>query len=1051
MMLAPTGKTKKSNSVRFHWKSSRESSTEKVHTIQYLKILTTPTVMGTSRKLQGSREQATYCVSCEQLEGPRQTCASEQLIIIFLSLVQGTMRGYFQKRNRGASQAELMTLMGNTWQTLTDTDREPFVELARQEAKQYDREKMLMEKAQKPNEVWQPLRRCRMVLDHLMTDGFAEIFLEPVDTNEFPDYTEIIESPMDLTTVRTKLSTKKYQAPEQFARDTRKVWNNCKIYNLHGSMIWHVADYMSKQFERLYHAWVLDFRERYLRWADPRARPWEHTCRQTDGKCGTPESEMVMCDHCDAMYGIKCLPTPLKKVPTKAWHCPECRPKLKSIKGARMLSAVAENAARKRAELGDIPKKTTKQTMYLVKWAGLGYEHCTWETRADITDDALITQYRRLNNRSADESFISRETIEKVLRETDHVYSDTSKGPSALSSLKAQLYAQTRAFQFSKFGVKVPVQLGSECGPTSSTRIDGSSMEDGELLSALTARTHTQHVGECLVDTLFRVERGDRMDLGRPDSSLPIQMTGEYDAVIPITSKGLLMNVGEINGSVAFLGYRQFPDGTKGPAERNHLIRNVGDKIIAVDGASTIGKSFKEVISMLRESGRNKFAYMRFIETKYSVCEGDLASVGGKGRYAIEELRRKFTADRQRHIVQRREQGDDESPLDSGLPSAADAGKDDSDNESEEGSEGEFQPESDDEELVVTGKAKEVALLPNTGTPESKPRTPDGGNDNTTEVEEAPESKTATPSEKIKTIKTDDEMDGKDAEQLQNSEQAPKRIIQHENTRSLGYRLLDTDLGYSSDEGGDEDCAFFFDGVDWTFCKDSDVAQKFNDTNPDQRKGNETTENSLIPAKQSDFLALGDQAKLVCAAALYQAEPKDEEFEDYPVPPVEEEKVEEKEPNPVTTSTSPSKAVKRSTVKVEQVSVATGEIIHVWANIEAAAATLQLRLDQLKQVLGGDYDEDLGDEVGGYKWRYAVSGAKVTAGANNSSGAGGKKAKKAWLEFREKLYDPSEPHPYKNNNRLRDYQVDGVNWLASTWYKKQGCVLADEMGLVRRK
>ena len=24
---------------------------------------------------------------------------------------------------------------------------------------------------------------------------------------------------------------------------------------------------MAKQFERLYHAWVLDFRERYLRWA----------------------------------------------------------------------------------------------------------------------------------------------------------------------------------------------------------------------------------------------------------------------------------------------------------------------------------------------------------------------------------------------------------------------------------------------------------------------------------------------------------------------------------------------------------------------------------------------------------------------------------------------------------------------------------------------------------------------------------------------------------------------------------------------------------------
>ena len=37
-----------------------------------------------------------------------------------------------------------------------------------------------------------------------------------------------------------------------------------EIYNQHGSAIWHVADYMSKQFERLYHAWVLDFREMVL-------------------------------------------------------------------------------------------------------------------------------------------------------------------------------------------------------------------------------------------------------------------------------------------------------------------------------------------------------------------------------------------------------------------------------------------------------------------------------------------------------------------------------------------------------------------------------------------------------------------------------------------------------------------------------------------------------------------------------------------------------------------------------------------------------------------
>ena len=62
-----------------------------------------------------------------------------------------------------------------------------------------------------------------MVLDRLSKDSFAEIFLEPVNLNEFTDYTEYVDTPMDLSTVRTKLMTKKYQGPENFARDMRKV------------------------------------------------------------------------------------------------------------------------------------------------------------------------------------------------------------------------------------------------------------------------------------------------------------------------------------------------------------------------------------------------------------------------------------------------------------------------------------------------------------------------------------------------------------------------------------------------------------------------------------------------------------------------------------------------------------------------------------------------------------------------------------------------------------------------------------------------------------
>lgn len=36
---------------------------------------------------------------------------------------------------------------------------------------------------------------------------------------------------------------------------------------------------------------------------------------------------------------------------------------------------------------------------------------------------------------------------------------------------------------------------------------------------------------------------------------------------------------------------------------------------------------------------------------------------------------------------------------------------------------------------------------------------------------------------------------------------------------------------------------------------------------------------------------------------------------------------------------------------------------------------------------------------------------------------------------------------FKNENTLRDYQMEGLNWLLNRWYYKQGCIMADEMGL----
>lgn len=943
---------------------------------------------------------------------------------------QCTMRHYFAKKNPKAVQSELMSILGEAWRTMDEKDKQPFQILADEESKLYDREKAMLEKAQKPNGVWQPLRRCREVLERLASDSYADIFLEPVSLEDFPDYEEHIDVPMDLGTIRHRLKDRKYMAPEQFARDMRRVWNNCKIYNQHGSAIWHVADYMSKQFERLYHAWVLEFRERYLRWADPRARPWEHSCRVHDGKCGTPDDKMVLCDHCDGMYGLKCLTPPLKKVPSKAWHCPDCKPKLRSAKGARMLSAVAENAARKRAEFGDLPTKKITQTMFLVKWQGLGYEFCSWETREDVGNDALISEFHKLNHGYSDEADLPEHQVDEYIANVKHVNAKTAGGSDRVPNLRSQLYAQNRGLQFVKFGMEVPEKVSAEMGPKTTTaclcpRMQLATDGDGDKAE----KFHPREVIECVSNMTMRVALYMRSSRSLSCNLLPPPLTAEYDVVVPITSKGLMMNVGEISGAVAFLGYRKFPDGSRGPSELMQLIRNFGDIIIAIDGHSTVNKSFKEVINMLKESGKNKFAYMRFLENRGSGCDPEFLSVGSIGRYAYEELQRKFLSDRQRMIVQRKADlvGNDTK---GGKDDDESAAGENSDDDSEVGSEGSFEPDSDEDLGDTVGNVQEVS--PSAADREVKTALARNAVPAPTSYSEQNGLPNAVSSEQ-----NDPSSAGKDEPKPTAEQSGPQGLVyREETTRSLGLRLLDVDLGYSSDEGGEEDCAYFIDGVDETFTPMEELEDLVAKVPKSKgKKKQEASQNSVLPASSTEFSALGERAKLAAAVALSQKAPSLDDFESFP----EITKHEEEAALP-----SPSKSTKRSTVKVEQINPSNGEIVHVWANVEAASATLQLPLVQLKSVLRGEYDEELGEEVGGFKWGYALTSAKVTAGqASPSRGGGGRKAKEAWLQFRDKLYDPSDPHIYKNGNRLRDYQVDGVNWLASTWYKRHGCVLAD--------
>ncbi|XP_068197927.1 PH-interacting protein [Antennarius striatus] len=72
--------------------------------------------------------------------------------------------------------------------------------------------------------------RCKELLDLIFQCEDSEPFREPVDLQEYPDYLQIVDSPMDFGTVLSTLTEGKYQSPIELCRDVRLIFSNSKAY-----------------------------------------------------------------------------------------------------------------------------------------------------------------------------------------------------------------------------------------------------------------------------------------------------------------------------------------------------------------------------------------------------------------------------------------------------------------------------------------------------------------------------------------------------------------------------------------------------------------------------------------------------------------------------------------------------------------------------------------------------------------------------------------------------------------------------------------------------
>ncbi|KAM6453620.1 bromodomain and PHD finger-containing protein 3 isoform 6-T7 [Liasis olivaceus] len=71
----------------------------------------------------------------------------------------------------------------------------------------------------------------RTTLDLLQEKDPAQIFADPVNLSEVPDYLEFISKPMDFSTMRKKLESHQYETLDEFEEDFNLILANCMRYN----------------------------------------------------------------------------------------------------------------------------------------------------------------------------------------------------------------------------------------------------------------------------------------------------------------------------------------------------------------------------------------------------------------------------------------------------------------------------------------------------------------------------------------------------------------------------------------------------------------------------------------------------------------------------------------------------------------------------------------------------------------------------------------------------------------------------------------------------
>lgn len=96
--------------------------------------------------------------------------------------------------------------------------------------------------------------QCTSTLNEMTKTKYRRFnwpFLEPVDKVLVPNYYTVIDSPMDLSTMRQKLASGQYRNVQEFIADFELMVSNCYLFNAKGSEVYVCATKLNALFRQL--------------------------------------------------------------------------------------------------------------------------------------------------------------------------------------------------------------------------------------------------------------------------------------------------------------------------------------------------------------------------------------------------------------------------------------------------------------------------------------------------------------------------------------------------------------------------------------------------------------------------------------------------------------------------------------------------------------------------------------------------------------------------------------------------------------------------------